>query len=63
VVELVVLTVADAVRESFAAFAGAGKRLAGLGVDAENSTTAVALYERVGMHVARRSDTRERTVA
>ena len=32
-----------------------------LGVDAENTTGAVALYERVGMHVVRRSDTWERT--
>ena len=31
-----------------------------LGVDAENTTGAVALYERVGMHVVRRSDTWER---
>jgi len=49
--------------ESFAGFAGAGKRLAGLGVDAENTTNAVALYERVGMGVVRRSDTWERIVA
>ena len=43
-------------------FAERGKRSAGLGVDAENTTGAVALYERVGMHVVRRSDTWERTV-
>ena len=42
-------------------FAERGKRSAGLGVDAENTTGAVALYERVGMHVVRRSDTWERT--
>ena len=48
-------------RESFALFAERGKRAAGLGVDAENTTGAVALYERVGMHVVRRSDTWERT--
>jgi mycothiol synthase len=47
-------------RESFALFAARGKRSAGLGVDAENTTGAVALYERVGMHVVRRSDTWER---
>ena len=44
-----------------ALFAERGKRSAGLGVDAENTTGAVALYERVGMHVVRRSDTWERT--
>jgi predicted N-acetyltransferase YhbS len=48
-------------RESFLAFAERGKRAAGLGVDAENTTGAVSLYERVGMHVVRRSDTWERT--
>jgi mycothiol synthase len=47
-------------REAFAAFAERGKRSAGLGVDAENTTGAVSLYERVGMHVVRRSDTWER---
>jgi len=49
-------------RESFVLFAERGKRSAGLGVDAENTTGAVALYERVGMHVVRRSDTWERAV-
>ncbi len=49
-------------RESFGVFAGLGKRVAGLGVDAENTTGAVALYERVGLQVVRRSDTWERTV-
>lgn len=49
-------------RESFLAFAQRGKRAAGLGVDAENTTGAVSLYERVGMHVVRRSDTWERIV-
>ena len=43
-----------------ALFAERGKRSAGLGVDAENTTGAVALYERVGMHAVRRSDTWER---
>jgi mycothiol synthase len=46
--------------ESFAAFAAAGCAAAGLGVDAENTTGAVALYERVGMHVVRRADVWER---
>lgn len=49
-------------RESFALFADRGKHSAGLGVDAENTTGAVALYERVGMRVVRRSDTWERAV-
>jgi len=49
-------------RESFRALAERGRRSVGLGVDSENTTNAVALYERVGMHVARRSDTWERTV-
>ena len=48
-------------RDAFLRFAERGKRSAGLGVDAENTTGAVALYERVGMHVVRRSDTWERT--
>ncbi len=37
-------------RLSFAAFARAGKTSVGLGVDAENPTGAVRLYERAGMH-------------
>jgi ribosomal protein S18 acetylase RimI-like enzyme len=48
-------------RESFLEFRERGKRAAGLGVDAENTTGAVALYERVGLRVVRRSDTWERT--
>jgi ribosomal protein S18 acetylase RimI-like enzyme len=47
-------------RESFALFADRGKRAVALGVDAENTTGAVALYERVGMHPVKRSDTWER---
>jgi mycothiol synthase len=47
-------------RESFLEFRERGKRAAGLGVDAENTTGAVALYERVGLSVVRRSDTWER---
>ncbi len=47
-------------RDAFVSFAARGKQSAGLGVDAENTTGALALYERVGMHVVRRSDTWER---
>jgi ribosomal protein S18 acetylase RimI-like enzyme len=47
-------------RESFALFAERGKQAVALGVDAENATGAVALYERVGMHVVKQSDTWER---
>jgi mycothiol synthase len=43
-------------RRSFAEFARRGKREARLGVDALNTTGAVALYERAGMHVCRRYD-------
>jgi mycothiol synthase len=42
--------------QSFAEFRARGKRGAGLGVDGLNTTGAVALYERAGMHVARRYD-------
>jgi mycothiol synthase len=38
----------------FRHFADAGKERVGLGVDAQNPTGAVRLYERAGMHVARR---------
>jgi mycothiol synthase len=37
----------------FRHFAGKGMKRVGLGVDAENPTGAVRLYERAGMHVAR----------
>ena len=47
-------------RASFAALAGAGLRRAMLGVDAENTTGAVRLYERAGMRVAHRFETWER---
>ena len=40
-------------RHTFAEFARRGFERVGLGVDAESPTGAVALYERVGMHVAR----------
>lgn len=48
-------------RDAFVLLAERGKRAVGLGVDADNTTGAVALYERVGMHVARRSDSWQRT--
>jgi mycothiol synthase len=38
----------------FGHFADSGLKTVGLGVDAENPTGAVRLYERAGMHVARR---------
>lgn len=44
-------------RHSFGALYRRGVHKVGLGVDAENVTGAVALYERAGMHVASRSDT------
>jgi mycothiol synthase len=43
-------------RRAFAEFARRGRREAKLGVDALNTTGAVALYEKVGMHVCRRYD-------
>jgi ribosomal protein S18 acetylase RimI-like enzyme len=43
-------------RASFREFHGRGRTLVELGVDAESETGAVRLYERAGMHVARRSD-------
>jgi mycothiol synthase len=48
-------------RDAFVLLADRGKRAVGLGVDAENTTGAVGLYERVGLRVARRSDTWART--
>ena len=48
-------------RHSFRLFAETGKRSAGLGVDPDNATGALALYERVGLRVVRRSNTWERT--
>lgn len=47
---------------AFAEFRSRGLARAGLGVDGENTTGAVALYERLGMRVARRYDTWERTL-
>lgn len=43
-------------RHSFVEMARRGMQRASLGVDAENLTGAVALYERAGMHVERRAD-------
>jgi mycothiol synthase len=45
---------------AFAEFERRGASRVGLGVDAENTTGAVRLYERAGMSVARRSDTYEK---
>jgi mycothiol synthase len=45
---------------SFRELGTRGKLRVGLGVDAENTTGAVRLYEGVGMHVVRRSDSFER---
>ena len=47
-------------RASFAALAEVGMRRAMLGVDAENTTGAVRLYERAGMRVVHRFETWER---
>jgi mycothiol synthase len=47
-------------RESFARFAERGATRVGLGVDAENTTGAVKLYERAGMRVVRRHDLYEK---
>ena len=44
----------------FRHFADLGMKRVGLGVDAENPTGAVALYERAGMHVVRRNVNYER---
>ena len=47
---------------SFRDFRDRGATRAGLGVDGENTTGAVRLYEQVGMQVARRNDTYEKTL-
>jgi ribosomal protein S18 acetylase RimI-like enzyme len=44
-------------------FAGRGIRRVVLAVDAENTTGATALYERVGMRVVSRFDWWERTLS
>ena len=46
--------------ESFGLFRSLGRLRAGLGVDSENTTGALALYESVGMRPTSRSDTWER---
>jgi len=46
--------------ESFRLFCSIGRLRAGLGVDSENTTGALALYESVGMRATSRSDTWER---
>ena len=50
-------------RESFARFPDRGARHAVLNVDAENTTGATGLYERVGMRVVNRWDLWERPMA
>jgi mycothiol synthase len=47
---------------SFAELKARGKRVAGLGVDGQSPTGAVQLYERGGMHVARRFDQYSKTL-
>jgi mycothiol synthase len=49
-------------RQSFLDFKQRGAGRVGLGVDAENSTGAVRLYERAGMQPVRRHDTYERAL-
>jgi mycothiol synthase len=47
---------------SFAELQRRGATRVGLGVDAENPTGALGLYERAGMHVVRRNDTWEKSL-
>ena len=49
-------------RQSFRDFQRRGATKVGLGVDGENTTGAVRLYERAGMRVVRRNDTYEKTL-
>jgi mycothiol synthase len=49
-------------RHSFRELRARGRERVGLGVDGENTSGAVRLYERAGMHVARRYDTFEKPV-
>ena len=49
-------------QQSFREFQKRGATLVGLGVDAENTTGAVSLYERAGMHVHRTNDTYEKVL-
>lgn len=49
-------------QHAFAEFRRRGLEQAGLGVDGENATGAVRLYERAGMHVVSRTETWERVL-
>ena len=49
-------------QHSFRDFRDRGATKVGLGVDAENTTGAVLLYERAGMQAVRRNDTYEKTL-
>ncbi len=49
-------------RHSFRDFRARDATRVGLGVDAENTTGAVRLYEQAGMHVVRRNDTYEKAL-
>jgi mycothiol synthase len=49
-------------QHSFRDFRGRGATRVGLGVDAENTTGAVRLYERAGMRAVRRNDAYEKTL-
>ena len=49
-------------RKTFLDFKERGATRVGLGVDGENTTGAVRLYERVGMRVVRRNDTYEKVL-
>jgi mycothiol synthase len=49
--------------QSFRDFRSRGATRVGLGVDAQNETGAVRLYERVGMQVVRRNDTYEKRLS
>jgi ribosomal protein S18 acetylase RimI-like enzyme len=48
-------------RHSFRDFRSRGATKVGLGVDGENTTGAVRLYEQIGMRQVRRNDTYEKT--
>ncbi len=50
-------------RHSFVEFHRRGTRRVFLGVDAENTTGAIRLYERAGMHIDRQYDRYEKTLA
>ena len=49
-------------RQAFHDLAARGQRRVGLGVDAENTTGATRLYERVGMSIAWRDDAYEKVL-